>query len=640
MLISRKIFTFALNMKTMTNNNYHIFVENDKLGLKDPQNRIVLFAVYEAIDFIDVNTPIRIRREGKWGLMDFRGNTIVEPAYSFMYSPCNGRIAVENDSKYGFLDYKGKVVIPLIYDDAENFSNAEDCFGVPSTWVKKENKYGAINDKGEVIIPFEYDNADLLKGYAIVEKDKNYGVVNFKNELIIPLGDNDIEFLDNDIVSLGNASFCGAVNLTTREKYECDMGISEYGFTNGYAVVDHGSTKNIIDRQFKLQLPEWHDDIVLLDKGTVLICDKDSWLFYDKIGGKGVPCQHDDDYVYLPDGKTMYCRDQYSDTIIVEPGVENLAYVAADEDEDTAKYQMQLNLKNVKFKEGVTKIGTGWERICLDPCVRAPKIDIYLPSTLKKVHPEAFRGALPRIRNIYVPYGMGAIMKSHLPSYLHPFIKERSKGLARFLEGFNINGSEFVRNPFNACYDIVMPKSVTSIPGALLYIIYMFIIFLIPAIIAIQGFHCASDTILPFESLTSTLLISIVVISAILPFIIFTSSKPVPNESSNFSKKYFGCMFSWAITLSFVCGFTLLLIFGTNQYIGGEMPQYTHGIIKDISVSNSKRGKSTHMDVYILKFDRIYNTWIPNDHNYHIGYGCTIEYHKGLFGLYVIDEVK
>ena len=399
-------------MKTMTNNNYHIFVENDKLGLKDPQNRIVLFAVYEAIDFIDVNTPIRIRRDEKWGLMDFRGNTIVEPAYSFMYSPCNGRIAVEKDNKWGFLDYKGKMVVPLIYDDAESFSCAEDCFGVPSTWVKKENKYGAINDKGEVIIPFEYDNADLLKGYAIVEKDKNYGVVNFKNELIIPLGDNDIEFLDNDIVSLGNASFCGAVNLTTREKYECDMGISEYGFTNGYAVVDHGSTMNIIDRQFKLQLPEWHDDIVLLDKGTVLICDKDSWLFYDKIGGKGVPCQHDDDYVYLPDGKTMYCRDQYSDTIIVEPGVENLAYVAADEDEDTAKYQMQLNLKNVKFKEGVTKIGTGWERICLDPCVRAPKIDIYLPSTLKTVHPEAFRVALPRIRNIYVPYGMGAMMKN------------------------------------------------------------------------------------------------------------------------------------------------------------------------------------------------------------------------------------
>ncbi len=310
-------------------------------------------------------------------------------------------------------------------------------------------------------------------------------------------------------------------------------------------------------------------------------------------------------------------------------------------DEDTAKYQINCRMKTIKFKEGVTQIGASWENLRFKSrLVREHEFDIYLPSTLKKVHPNAFRGALPRIRNIYVPYGMGAIMKSHLPSYLHPFIKERSKRLARFLEGFNINGSEFVRNPFNACYDIVMPKSVTSIPGALLYIIYMFIIFLIPAIIAIQGFHCASDTILPFESLTSTLLISIVVISAILPFIIFTSSKPVPNESSNFSKKYFGCMFSWAIFLSFVCGVILMLIFGTNQYIGGEMPQYTHGIIKGIYVSHSKHGSHTNMEVEVSEFNRTITERIPDDHNYHIGYGCTVEYHKGFFGLYVIDGVK
>jgi len=310
-------------------------------------------------------------------------------------------------------------------------------------------------------------------------------------------------------------------------------------------------------------------------------------------------------------------------------------------DEDTAKYQINCRMKTIKFKEGVTQIGASWENLRFKSrLVREHEFDIYLPSTLKKVHPNAFRGALPRIRNIYVPYGMGAIMKSHLPSYLHPFIKERSKGLARFLEGFNINGSEFVRNPFNACYDIVMPKSVTSIPGALLYIIYMFIIFLIPAIIAIQGFHCVSDTILPFESLTSTLLVSIVVISAILPFIIFTSSKPVPNESSNFSKKYFGCMFSWAIFLSFVCGVILMLIFGTNQYIGGEMPQYTHGIIKGIYVSHSKHGSHTNMEVEVSEFNRTITERIPDDHNYHIGYGCTVEYHKGFFGLYVIDGVK
>lgn len=613
-------------MKTMTNNNYHIFVENDKLGLKDPQNRIVLFAVYEAIDFIDVNTPIRIRREGKWGLMDFRGNTIVEPAYSFMYSPCNGRIAVENDSKYGFLDYKGKVVIPLIYDDAENFSNAEDCFGVPSTWVKKENKYGAINDKGEVIIPFEYDNADLLKGYAIVEKDKNYGVVNFKNELIIPLGDNDIEFLDNDIVSLGNASFCGAVNLTTREKYECDMGISEYGFTNGYAVVDHGSTKNIIDRQFKLQLPEWHDDIVLLDKGTVLICDKDSWLFYDKIGGKGVPCQHDDDYVYLPDGKTMYCRDQYSDTIIVEPGVENLAYVAADEDEDTAKYQMQLNLKNVKFKEGVTKIGTGWERICLDPCVRAPKIDIYLPSTLKTVHPEAFRGALPRIRNIYVPYGMGAMMKSFLPSHLCPLIKERSKGWAKMFR-------EKLKNPFDFFTKEKLHSSKKNDDNVAKFTSALIII---PACI---GYVFIGDTILPFESPYLITFIAITIASLILAVFLVNATKIENLKESLLSilQSYIAYVITCSIGLFVIIGYIFLLFFGVNKYIGGGDPQHTRGYVVDF---NTGRRNRKSMKVEVPEFDRTITESISNNHPYHIGSICWVEYHKGLFGLYVIDDVK
>ena len=105
----------------MSNNNYHVFVENDKLGLKDPSNHTVLFAVYEAIDFINVNTPIRICKEGKWGLMDFRGNTVVAPIYSSINSPCNGMIAVENNGKWGFIDYKGNVVVPLIYDDLEDF---------------------------------------------------------------------------------------------------------------------------------------------------------------------------------------------------------------------------------------------------------------------------------------------------------------------------------------------------------------------------------------------------------------------------------------------------------------------------------------------------------------------------------------
>ena len=37
----------------MAKTDYHIFVENGKIGLKDATDRVVLFAVYDSIVFID-----------------------------------------------------------------------------------------------------------------------------------------------------------------------------------------------------------------------------------------------------------------------------------------------------------------------------------------------------------------------------------------------------------------------------------------------------------------------------------------------------------------------------------------------------------------------------------------------------------
>lgn len=625
----------------MSNNNNHIYVENDKLGLKDPRNRTVLFAVYEAIDFIDVNTPIRICRDGKWGLMDFRGNTVVEAMYSSMHSPYNGMIAVENNGKYGFIDYKGNVVIPLIYDSVEHFASAEECFGVPSVWVEKDGRYGAINNKGEVIIPFEYDDARQMKGFTIVGNGKLCGVVNFKNEYIVPMTECYIDFLADDIVGIypedSKGDMISIVNLTTRERCDCSsMGISDisdYGFVDGYAVVNRGSVKNIIDRQFHLLLPEWHDEIVMLEKGQVLISDKDSWQLYDKIGDKGMLCQYDDDYVYLPDGKTMYCRNQHNDTISVEPGITNLAYLAADDDDEKAKYQMNLYQKTVKFKEGVTKIGSGWEGISSDySFVRKPEIDIYLPSTLNKVHPEAFLGILSRIRNVYVPYGMSYSMYLILPPYLRPLIKEESRRVKDIIS--DIRKSGFMRTPLNYILDIDerfekrLPKAIARLVLYLLTILVM-----IPIMI---GFFAAKDTILPIESIVKTTFISIGIIAAILPAFIIEMRKMI----IGYIFRYIYCMLGWVATLCIIVGFVYFALFGANKYIGGEKSQYTSGVAQDFTRHESRSSHYYTMDVYVSKFNRIYDVRIPDLNEFYIGKIYNVKYHKGLFGLYVFDDAE
>ena len=44
------IFAFKFEqIKTMAKTDYHIFVENGKVGLKDATDRVVLFAVYDGI---------------------------------------------------------------------------------------------------------------------------------------------------------------------------------------------------------------------------------------------------------------------------------------------------------------------------------------------------------------------------------------------------------------------------------------------------------------------------------------------------------------------------------------------------------------------------------------------------------------
>ena len=607
----------------MTKTDYQIFVENDKLGLKDAQNRIVLFAVYDGINFIDANTPVVICKEHKWGLADVKGRTITDPKYDNIYYPCNDRIAVCIDNKWGYIDYKGKEVIPLIYDEAYEFQDAEYCFGTPCAWVQKDGKWGTINTMGEVVIPFEYDGIDEFKGKIVVEKDGKSGVINHKNEFIIPLGDNEIHFLDENIVFYSGDDLCGAINLLTNEKYEFDYDIEEYAFSGDFAVIDNGSQKNVVDKKFKVLLSEWHDEIELLDEGKILLIDEDKCVLYDTTSGKSQECQQDDNYVYLPDNKTMYCKLQCDNTIHVKAGIENLAYLAHDEEyTKNMACQKIYDLKTLKFDEGVTTIGTGWEQLDLAPTLCDPQVDIFLPSTLKKVHPKAFSGMVTIIRNVYVPYGMGDAMRSILPSHLHPFIKERSKGIAAVLDG--VKHEDFVQNPFTLYMHMQMarklPKKLQEYSG---------MIFIGILLIPLWGFGLTRDVVLPVESITMPTLIIIAIISAIISA--YFSSK------GQSYKDFLWRMLGWDVILFTICGTILLFFFCANNFIGGGEPEQTNGEIIELTESS----KDTSIDVKIHKFDKtIHRSFSNPPVQYKEGDNCTITYHKGLFGIYVIDGME
>jgi len=75
------------------------------------------------------------------------------------------------NGKYGYINPKGEAAIPLVYDDARNFSE-----GLAS--VKQNGKWGFIDPKGNLKIPMMYEDAFFYhEGIArVTDGTKNFYV--------------------------------------------------------------------------------------------------------------------------------------------------------------------------------------------------------------------------------------------------------------------------------------------------------------------------------------------------------------------------------------------------------------------------------------------------------------------------------
>lgn len=70
--------------------------------------------------------------------------------------------------KYGYLNYDGELQIPIVYEDAENFSE-----GLAA--VKLNGKWGYIDEEGNVKIGFNFDEAYEFKdGLTLVRIDDDF----------------------------------------------------------------------------------------------------------------------------------------------------------------------------------------------------------------------------------------------------------------------------------------------------------------------------------------------------------------------------------------------------------------------------------------------------------------------------------
>ena len=236
---------------------------------------------------------------GKWGVIDGSGKTIIEPNYEEM-------IIIPDSTKPVFLctqdvDYQNGTYTTKVlnekneeilkeYDKIETIQNYDSSNNM---WyeknvlkVKKDNKYGLIDFSGKNILKCEYDSIESLKGTSnsiLTKKDEKMGLVDSTGKIIIP----------NEYKEI----------LAISDKYE-----------NGYIVInDNGqygiigyNTKTIIEPKYQEIKPIYGNELyVVKENDSWKIANKESVLFelgennVEEINGQNIVVSNKNGYGVL-----------------------------------------------------------------------------------------------------------------------------------------------------------------------------------------------------------------------------------------------------------------------------------------------------------------------------------------------------
>ena len=171
-----------------------------------------LFTKYnriEAIELVDIDTNMPYEKsvlkyevEGKWGLIDLKGNVVTQAKYDFIEGLRNkeGELLISEDGKYGVINTKGAELIKAEYDyiSGDEYYTEEAKYALSGyiLGLKTEHgyRYGYMNCKRKVLLDTEYNDIQRLGGIEnedtdnnimlVAQKDGQYGFIKNKKVVI------------------------------------------------------------------------------------------------------------------------------------------------------------------------------------------------------------------------------------------------------------------------------------------------------------------------------------------------------------------------------------------------------------------------------------------------------------------------
>ncbi|WP_459195661.1 WG repeat-containing protein [Wukongibacter baidiensis] len=156
----------------------------------------------------------------KYGVIDKKGNWIIEAQYEHLQPFSNGLAAFHENGKVGYINIKGEEIIEPQYElgsigyrikkkkaDRPNYIELEPRYNFYDglAYVRKNGEWLVINTNNEVVLNGKFD--DFYKGLSIFDDENNgkSGVIDFNGNVIIK-AEHDFIYInpDKELIKISN----------------------------------------------------------------------------------------------------------------------------------------------------------------------------------------------------------------------------------------------------------------------------------------------------------------------------------------------------------------------------------------------------------------------------------------------------
>ncbi len=254
-----------------------------------------------------------IYENGKWGVIDTKGNTIIAPQYDEM-------IIIPDSSKKIFIcmyntnyetqTFNSKAVndknetLYTEYTKVEAISNYDENNTIwyeNTLKVEQNGKYGLINLDGKNILQCEYDDITPIvgtKNALLTSKNGKKGVVDSIGKVIIENEYKSITALtekyENGFIVENEQGKFGVINYNKAQVLEPKYEQIQHVYGNNMYVVKENGVQKIIDTEGNSYLEGKFEEVKEINLDNIIIKANGKYALVTKSGEQKIPAEYDD----------------------------------------------------------------------------------------------------------------------------------------------------------------------------------------------------------------------------------------------------------------------------------------------------------------------------------------------------------